>query len=74
MGIIISILLKHGDVFTSPEIVSYMLDLVGYTADKDLGKTSILEPSCGEGEFVIEIVRRLQDVNLTHFCIINSQV
>lgn len=38
-----------------------MLDLVGYTADKDLGKTSILEPSCGEGEFVIEIVRRLQE-------------
>lgn len=52
---------QHGDVFTSPEVVSYMLDLVGYTADKDLGKTSILEPSCGEGEFVIEIVRRLQE-------------
>ena len=50
---------QHGDVFTSPEVVSYMLDLVGYTANKDLSKTSILEPSCGEGEFVIEIVRRL---------------
>lgn len=50
---------QHGDVFTSPDVVSYMLDLVGYTADKDLSKTSILEPSCGEGEFVIEIVRRL---------------
>ena len=49
----------HGDVFTSPEVVSYMLDLVGYTTDKDLSKTSILEPSCGEGEFVIEIARRL---------------
>lgn len=52
---------QHGDVFTSPEVVSYMLDLVGYTADKDLSKTSILEPACGEGEFVIEIVRRLQE-------------
>ena len=50
---------QHGDVFTSPEVVSYMLDLVGYTADKDLSKTSILEPSCGEGEFVFEIIRRL---------------
>jgi len=50
---------QHGDVFTSPEVVSYMLDLVGYSADKDLSKTSILEPSCGEGEFVVEIVRRL---------------
>lgn len=50
---------QHGDVFTSPEVVSYMLDLVGYAADKDLSKTSILEPSCGEGEFVVEIIRRL---------------
>ena len=50
---------QHGDVFTSPEVVSYMLDLVGYTADKDLSKTSILEPSCGEGEFVVEIILRL---------------
>ncbi len=50
---------QHGDVFTSPEVVSYMLDLVGYTSDKNLSKTSILEPSCGEGEFVVEIVRRL---------------
>lgn len=50
---------QHGDVFTSPEVVSYMLDLVGYTADRDLSKTSILEPSCGEGEFVVEIIRRL---------------
>ena len=50
---------QHGDVFTSSEVVSYMLDLVGYTSDKDLRGTSILEPSCGEGEFVVEIVRRL---------------
>ena len=52
---------KHGDVFTSPEVVSYMLDLVGYTSGKDLSTIKILEPSCGEGEFVIEIVRRLRD-------------
>ncbi len=50
---------QHGDVFTSPEVVSYMLDIVGYTSDKDLSHTGILEPSCGEGEFVVEIVRRL---------------
>ena len=52
---------QHGDVFTSPEVVSYMLDIAGYTSDKDLSETSILEPSCGEGEFVIEIIRRLQE-------------
>lgn len=52
---------QHGDVFTSPEVVSYMLDLAGYTSGKDLSTIKILEPSCGEGEFVIEIVRRLRD-------------
>lgn len=51
---------QHGDVFTSPAVVSYMLDIVGYTADKDLSTTRILEPSCGEGEFLIEIAKRLE--------------
>jgi len=50
---------RHGDVFTSPLVISYMLDSIGYTADKDLSGISILEPSCGEGEFLIEIARRL---------------
>ena len=50
---------QHGDVFTSPVVVSYMLDKVGYTPDRDLRQTRILEPSCGEGEFVVEIVNRL---------------
>ena len=36
-----------------------MLDKVGYTSDRDLSHIRILEPSCGEGEFVVEIVRRL---------------
>ena len=57
---------QHGDVFTSPEVVSYMLDLVGYTSGKDLSTVKILEPSCGEGEFVIEIVRRLRDSSRRH--------
>ena len=44
----------HGDVPTAPEVVRYMLDLIGYTADQDLSNTIILEPSCGEGEFIVE--------------------
>lgn len=36
-----------------------MLDLVGYTSDRDLSRVSITEPSCGEGEFILEMVRRL---------------
>lgn len=50
---------QHGDVFTKPCVVCYMLDLVGYTSDRDLSHVSIMEPSCGEGEFIIEIIRRL---------------
>lgn len=37
-----------------------MLDLVGYTADKDLSSVSIMEPSCGEGEFILSIIHRLK--------------
>ena len=50
---------QHGDVFTSPIVVRFMLDKVGYTSDIDLSHISILEPSCGDGEFVEEIAKRL---------------
>ena len=50
---------QHGDVFTSPLVVRFILDKVGYTPDKDLSSIRILEPSCGEGEFVEEIAKRL---------------
>lgn len=51
---------QHGDVFTKPEIVGCMLNEVGYVPSRDLSKTSIMEPSCGEGEFIIEILTRLK--------------
>lgn len=47
------------NVFTSPDVVKYMLDLSGYTPDRDLSSVNVIEPSCGEGEFVIEIIARL---------------
>ncbi len=50
---------KRGDVFTSPDIVKYMLDLSEYTANRDLSSITVIEPSCGEGEFVLEIISRL---------------
>lgn len=49
----------EGDVFTSPKVVRYILDLIGYTPDKDLSLYKILEPSCGEGAFLIEIIHRI---------------
>ncbi|MBR1546812.1 MAG: N-6 DNA methylase [Prevotella sp.] len=51
----------HGDVPTAVEVVRYMLDMVGYSADKNLSDTMILEPSCGEGEFIVEIALRLME-------------
>ncbi len=49
----------EGDVFTSPQVVRHILDLIGYTSDKDLSEYHILEPSCGEGAFLIEIIHRV---------------
>ena len=51
--------MSHGDVFTSPRVVRFMLDLIGYTSDKDLSAYKILEPSFGHGDFLIEIQNRL---------------
>lgn len=51
--------LAHGDVFTSPRVVSFMLDLIGYTPDTDLSHVRILEPCFGYGEFLAEIQRRI---------------
>lgn len=50
---------SHGDVFTSPQVVCFMLDLMGYTADKNLSAYKVLEPCFGHGDFLIEIQNRL---------------
>jgi len=49
----------RGAVFTRPEVVELMLDLVGYTADRPLHELRILEPCFGDGAFLLAIVRRL---------------
>ena len=50
---------KRGAVFTQPLVVNFMLDLIGYTTDKDLTRFRVLEPSFGTGEFLLPIVKRL---------------
>ena len=50
----------HGEVFTNPREVNAMLDLV---KDETLRIDSrFLEPACGDGNFLIEIVRRKMSV------------
>lgn len=44
------------EVFTAEREVRSMLDLVGY-ASENVGST-LLEPSCGNGNFLIEILKR----------------
>lgn len=56
----------HGEVFTRRWVVELILDLAGYTADKDLASTVVLEPACGHGAFVVPIVERLLDSVRAH--------
>lgn len=49
----------YGEVFTRRWVVDLILDLVGYTPDKDLGAQVLVEPSCGSGAFLVPIVERL---------------
>lgn len=51
---------KHktlGQAYTPKWIVHELLDLIGYNKDAVLGKY-ILEPACGTGVFLIEIVKK----------------
>lgn len=49
----------RGAIFTRSEVVEFILDLVGYTESKPLHKFKILEPSFGDGDFLITIIQRL---------------
>jgi adenine-specific DNA-methyltransferase len=57
---------EHGEVFTRRWVVDLILDLVGYTADKDLAALRALEPSCGSGAFLVPLVERLVQSARTH--------
>ena len=49
----------HGVVYTKKWVVSLILDIAGYTIDKKLWNSVVVEPSCGHGSFLDEIVKRL---------------
>jgi methylase of polypeptide subunit release factors len=49
----------HGVVLTKPHVVELILDLAGYTTEKDLSTLRLLEPACGEGAFLIPAIGRL---------------
>ncbi|MGC6900435.1 Eco57I restriction-modification methylase domain-containing protein [Pseudomonas aeruginosa] len=49
----------RGAIFTRTEVVDFILDLAGYTADRPLYEMRLLEPSFGGGDFLLPIIQRL---------------
>lgn len=50
---------ERGAVFTRHEVVEFILDLTGYTADRPLHLARLLEPSFGQGDFLLVAAERL---------------
>lgn len=50
---------SHGEVFTRAWVVDLILDLAGYTADRDLATMRAVEPACGTGAFLVPMALRL---------------
>jgi hypothetical protein len=50
---------ERGAIFTKLEVVDFILDLSGYTPEKPLHQQRLLEPSFGNGDFLIAAVARL---------------
>jgi hypothetical protein len=57
---------EHGEVFTRGWVVDLILDLVGYTSNRDLATLRLIEPACGRGAFLASIVRRLSAACRAH--------
>ncbi|OLT30716.1 DNA methyltransferase [Nocardiopsis sp. CNR-923] len=53
--------ITHGEVFTKGWVVELILDLVGYTPERDLATLRSVEPACGSGAFLGPIARRLSE-------------
>ena len=49
-------IIDHGEVFTPPGIVDDMLDLVSHECERV--DSRFLEPACGNGNFLAEVLRR----------------
>lgn len=50
-----------GSVFTRPWVAGLVLDLAGYTPDKDLAASVAVEPACGHGAFAVPMAERLME-------------
>jgi hypothetical protein len=49
----------RGAIYTKPEVVDFILGLAGYTENLPLHEKCLLEPSFGEGDFLLPAIKRL---------------
>lgn len=52
---------SRGAIHTRPEVAEFILDLVGWSGNAVLSDFRLLEPSAGEGDFLLPAVERLLD-------------
>jgi hypothetical protein len=57
---------NYGEVFTRRWVVDVLLDLTGYTPERDLAALHLVEPSCGSGAFFGPAVERLTTSAAAH--------
>ena len=50
---------ERGAIYTRREVVDFMLDLAGYSEERDLTRLRFLEPSFGAGDFLLPAIERL---------------
>ena len=58
---------ETGCVYTPPDIVNEVLDAAGYIPTRNLQSMTVLEPSCGNGAFLVEIASRLVESIRLHY-------
>src|SRR5215210_3609456 len=58
-GTAIPYIAEHGVVYTRSWVADLVLDLAGYTPETNLVDAIAVEPSCGSGEFLEPMIRRL---------------
>ena len=57
---------EYGAVFTRRWVAELVLDLAGFTSERDLLKLRVIEPACGDGAFLGPIVDRLIEAQRKH--------
>lgn len=50
---------SKGIVYTKPWVVELLLDLAGYRPERNLVDSVVVEPSAGEGAFLVQLAQRL---------------